>query len=37
VYEGLASGCYTIWRGPDTPGGQVTVTGGQVTSHHWPC
>ena len=37
VYEGLAAGRYTIWRNHDTPGGQVTVTGGQVTSHHWLC
>ncbi len=35
VYEGLAAGRYTIWRDHDTPGGQVTVTGGQVTKHHW--
>jgi hypothetical protein len=36
VYEGLAAGAYTIWRGHDTPADQVTITGGQVTSHHWP-
>lgn len=36
VYEGLAAGAYTIWRGHDTPAAQVTITGGQVTSHHWP-
>jgi hypothetical protein len=35
LYEGLAAGRYTIWRDRDTPGGQVTVTGGQVTSHRW--
>ena len=35
VYEGLAAGGYTIWRDHDTPAGQVTVTGGQVTSYHW--
>ena len=35
VYEGLPAGSYTIWRDHDTPGGRVTVTGGQVTSHHW--
>lgn len=35
VYEGLAEGRYTLWAGHDTPGGQVTVSGGQVTSHHW--
>jgi hypothetical protein len=36
VYEGLAAGGYTIWRDDGTPAAQVTVTGGQVTSHHWP-
>ena len=35
LYEGLAAGRYTIWRDHDTPGGRATVTGGQVTSHHW--
>jgi hypothetical protein len=35
VYEGLTSGGYTIWRDHDTRAGQVTVTGGQVTSIHW--
>ena len=35
VYEGLAAGGYTIWRDHDTPAGQVTITGGQVTSYHW--
>jgi hypothetical protein len=35
VYEGLAAGAYTIWRDHDTAAGQVTITGGQVTSHHW--
>ena len=35
VYEGLAAGGYTIWRDRGTPAGQVTITGGQVTSHHW--
>jgi len=34
--EGLAAGDYTLWRDHDTPGGLVTVVGGQVTSHHWP-
>ena len=36
VYDGLAAGGYTIWRDHHTPAGQVTITGGQVTSHHWP-
>jgi hypothetical protein len=35
LYDGLAAGCYTIWRDHDTPGGQVTVTGGQVSTHRW--
>ena len=35
VYEGLAEGRYTLWADHDTPGGQVSVTGGQVTSHRW--
>ena len=35
VYEGLAAGDYTLWRNHDTPGGQVTIVGGQVTSHRW--
>jgi len=35
VYQGLAAGRYTIWRDYHTPAGQVTVTGGQVTSFHW--
>jgi hypothetical protein len=35
VYEGLAAGGYTIWRDHDTPAGQVTITGGHVTSFHW--
>jgi hypothetical protein len=36
LYEGLAAGRYTIWRDHDTPGCQAIVTGGQVTTHHWP-
>jgi hypothetical protein len=35
VYEGLGAGGYIIWRDHDTPGGHVTVIGGQVTSHRW--
>jgi hypothetical protein len=35
VYEGLAAGRYTIWRDHDTPAGQVTITGGQVTNAEW--
>ena len=36
VYEGLTEGSYTLWADHDTPAAQVTVIGGQVTSHHWP-
>jgi len=35
LYEGLPAGDYTLWRNHDTPGGQVTIVGGQVTSHRW--
>jgi hypothetical protein len=35
VYEGLAAGGYTLWRDHATPAGQVTITGGQVTSVRW--
>jgi hypothetical protein len=35
VYEGLPAGGYTIWRDHDTRAGQVTITGGQVTSVRW--
>jgi len=41
VYEGLGAGDYTIWRDGNTAAGQVTITGGHVTSVHWsggqPC
>jgi hypothetical protein len=35
VYEGLTAGGYTIWQDNGTPAAQITVTGGQVTTHHW--
>jgi hypothetical protein len=35
VYPGLPAGRYTVWQGP-TPVAAVTVTGGQVSSCHWP-
>jgi hypothetical protein len=35
VYMGLKAGQYTIWKDHDTPAATVTVTGGQITSHHW--
>jgi hypothetical protein len=36
VYPGLAAGDYTIWRDASTPADVVTISGGQVTSCHWP-
>jgi len=36
VYPGLAAGRYTIWRDATTSAGIVTVSGGEVTSCHWP-
>lgn len=36
VYPGLAAGRYVIWRDAGTPAGSVTITGGQVTTWHWP-
>ena len=36
VYPGLAAGDYTLWRDPATPAGTVTISGGHVTSYHWP-
>ena len=36
VYPGLEAGPYTIWRDEHRPAAAVTITGGQVTSCHWP-
>jgi hypothetical protein len=36
VYPGLPAGPYTIWRDERRPAAAVTITGGQVTSCHWP-
>jgi hypothetical protein len=36
VYPDLPSGQYTIWRDEHSPAAAVTITGGQVTSCHWP-
>jgi len=36
VYPGLPAGRYTIWRDEHSPAATVTVTGGQVSSCHWP-
>ena len=34
-YAGLAAGEYTIWDDAVTPGGTVTVSGGQVAELDW--
>jgi hypothetical protein len=36
VYPDLPAGSYTIWRDAATPATTITVTGGSVTSCHWP-
>ena len=36
VYPGLAEGDYILWRNPITPAMTVTITGGSVTTTHWP-
>ncbi|MFY1636085.1 phospholipase [Solwaraspora sp. WMMB335] len=36
VYTDLSAGVYTVWRAPDVPAGQVTITGGAVTEFVWP-
>jgi hypothetical protein len=36
VYPGLAAGQYTIWRDERTPVAAVDITGGKITSCHWP-
>jgi hypothetical protein len=36
VYPGLAEGLYTIWHDQHRPAATAVVTGGQVTSCHWP-
>jgi hypothetical protein len=36
VYPSLAAGPYTIWRDEHRPAAAVTITGGRVTSCHWP-
>jgi hypothetical protein len=36
VYPALPVGDYIIWRDRRTPAGTVTITGGEVTRHHWP-
>jgi hypothetical protein len=36
VYPGLTAGSYTLWRDHHTPAAAFAVTGGQVTTCHWP-
>ena len=36
VYPGLPTGRYTLWRDGRSPAAAVTVTGGQVSTCHWP-
>ena len=36
VYPSLAVGQYTVWRDEHSLAATATVTGGQVTSCHWP-
>lgn len=36
VYPAVPAGSYTIWRDAATPAATVTITGGSVTSCHWP-
>jgi hypothetical protein len=36
VYPGLPTGRYVVWRPDGTQAGTVAITGGQVTSWHWP-
>jgi hypothetical protein len=36
VYPDLRAGQYTIWLDEHTAAAAATITGGQVTSCHWP-
>ena len=36
VYPSLAAGRYTIWRSEHSPAVTASITGGEVTSCHWP-
>lgn len=36
VYPSLHEGEYVLWRDETTPAATVAITGGQVTSLHWP-
>ncbi|MGD0378240.1 MAG: hypothetical protein ABSB01_27175 [Streptosporangiaceae bacterium] len=36
VYPGLSAGDYTVWLDSHTPGPQISITGGRVTTYRWP-
>jgi hypothetical protein len=36
VYPAVHAGAYTVWRDAVTPAATVTITGGNITSCHWP-
>ena len=36
VYPSLSAGRYTIWRSEHSPAVTASITGGEVTSCHWP-
>ena len=36
VYPSLPAGRYTIWRSEHSPAVTASITGGEVTSCHWP-
>ena len=36
VYPGLDAGEYTLWRPDGSAALTVTITGGEVTTCHWP-
>jgi quercetin dioxygenase-like cupin family protein len=36
VYPGLPAGQYTIWHDENYQAATATITGGQVTTCHWP-
>jgi hypothetical protein len=36
VYPGLTAGTYTVWRDQHTPAATAAVSGGEVTTAHWP-
>ena len=36
VYPSLPAGRYTIWRSERSPAVTASITGGEVSSCHWP-